>query len=132
MNLDLFLPDHPVIPDTMHEACQSRKTAEFRHSCLNGEQTRYSSIRKVGKIRQYLDYSLSGGDGATLTLSPASQMALDRIHLSHFRNHVESELSGTAQFNLLVGENGAGKTNILEGLSLLAPGRGLRRAALAD
>ena len=59
-------------------------------------------------------------------------MALDRIYLSSFRNHAESELSGTAQFNLLVGENGAGKTNILEGLSLLAPGRGLRRAALAD
>src|SRR3546814_10827463 len=32
----------------------------------------------------------------------------------------------------LHGDNGAGKTNILEAISLLAPGRGLRRAALAD
>ena len=59
-------------------------------------------------------------------------MALDRIILSDFRNHASTELSGTARFNLLVGENGAGKTNVLEALSLLSPGRGLRRAALGD
>ncbi|WP_374406662.1 DNA replication/repair protein RecF [Pelagerythrobacter sp.] len=59
-------------------------------------------------------------------------MALDRITLADFRNHGRSELSGTAKFNLLTGENGAGKTNVLEALSLFAPGRGLRRAQLAD
>lgn len=59
-------------------------------------------------------------------------MALDSILLTTFRNHQGTRISGTAQFNLLVGENGAGKTNILEALSLLAPGRGLRRAALPD
>lgn len=59
-------------------------------------------------------------------------MALDRIILSAFRNHRETLVEGTAQFNLLVGENGAGKTNVLEAISLFAPGRGLRRAALAD
>src|SRR3546814_11966678 len=57
---------------------------------------------------------------------------LDRILLSRFRNHRETAVEGTAQFNLLVGENGAGKTNVLEAISLLAPGRGLRRAQLAD
>ncbi|MCJ2184142.1 AAA family ATPase, partial [Novosphingobium sp. 1949] len=57
---------------------------------------------------------------------------LDRLLLSRFRNHRESTLAGTAQFNLLVGENGAGKTNVLEAISLLAPGRGLRRAQLTD
>ncbi|MCJ2178152.1 DNA replication/repair protein RecF [Novosphingobium album (ex Hu et al. 2023)] len=57
---------------------------------------------------------------------------LDRILLSRFRNHRDTAVEGTAQFNLLVGENGAGKTNVLEAISLLAPGRGLRRAALAD
>lgn len=57
---------------------------------------------------------------------------LDRITLSRFRNHADTLLAGTAKFNLLVGENGAGKTNVLEGLSLLAPGRGLRRAQLAE
>jgi DNA replication and repair protein RecF len=57
---------------------------------------------------------------------------LDRILLTNFRNHRDSLIADTAQFNLLVGENGAGKTNVLEALSLLAPGRGLRRAVLAD
>ena len=57
---------------------------------------------------------------------------LDRIQLEDFRNHVATALDGAARFNLLVGENGAGKTNVLEALSLLAPGRGLRRAALAE
>ena len=60
------------------------------------------------------------------------RMGLDRITLSRFRNHRETRLDGTACFNLLVGENGAGKTNVLEALSLFAPGRGLRRAALPD
>ena len=62
----------------------------------------------------------------------ASPMALDRITLTNFRNHPETRLDKTAQFNLLVGENGAGKTNVLEALSLFAPGRGLRRAALTE
>jgi len=59
-------------------------------------------------------------------------MALDRILLSDFRNHSESCIDETARFNLLVGENGAGKTNVLEAISLFAPGRGLRRAKLDD
>jgi DNA replication and repair protein RecF len=59
-------------------------------------------------------------------------MALLRIDLAHFRNHRATRLDGLGRFNLLVGENGAGKTNILEALSLLAPGRGLRRAGLAE
>ncbi|GAA0285369.1 DNA replication/repair protein RecF [Alteraurantiacibacter aestuarii] len=59
-------------------------------------------------------------------------MALDRITLSTFRNHAETRLDGTARFNLLVGENGAGKTNVLEALSLFSPGRGLRRASMAE
>ena len=59
-------------------------------------------------------------------------MALDRIQLSTFRNHRQTLIQGTTRFNLLVGENGAGKTNVLEAISLFAPGRGLRRAALPD
>lgn len=59
-------------------------------------------------------------------------MPLDRILLTNFRNHRDSLIAGTARFNLLVGDNGAGKTNVLEALSLLAPGRGLRRAGLSE
>jgi DNA replication and repair protein RecF len=59
-------------------------------------------------------------------------MTLDRITLNRFRNHAASRLDGAAHLNLLIGDNGAGKTNVLEALSLFAPGRGLRRASLAD
>ncbi|MEO6091523.1 MAG: DNA replication/repair protein RecF [Novosphingobium sp.] len=59
-------------------------------------------------------------------------MALARILLTGFRNHRETALDSPARFNLLVGENGAGKTNVLEAISLLAPGRGLRRAGLSE
>ena len=59
-------------------------------------------------------------------------MALSRITLADFRNHAETVLDGATGLNLLVGSNGAGKTNVLEAISLLAPGRGLRRAQLAE
>lgn len=59
-------------------------------------------------------------------------MPLTRLTLRDFRNHAGTRLEGLARFNVLVGENGAGKTNVLEAISLLAPGRGLRRAAPAE
>ena len=57
---------------------------------------------------------------------------LSRLVLSDFRNHEALTLALGPGFVVLTGENGAGKTNILEAVSLLAPGRGLRRASLAD
>jgi DNA replication and repair protein RecF len=59
-------------------------------------------------------------------------MALSRLTLNDFRNHAALEILPQAQFIALHGSNGAGKTNILEAVSLLVPGRGLRRAAMAD
>lgn len=59
-------------------------------------------------------------------------MALSRLTLTDFRNHAALSLRPEAQFIALHGPNGAGKTNILEAVSLLVPGRGLRRAALPD
>lgn len=59
-------------------------------------------------------------------------MAVTRLVLTDFRNHAEAALMPGAGFVVLTGENGAGKTNILEAVSLLAPGRGLRRAALPE
>ena len=55
-----------------------------------------------------------------------------RILLNDFRSYASAELWPGPGFVLLSGENGAGKTNILEAVSLLAPGRGLRGASLAD
>jgi DNA replication and repair protein RecF len=59
-------------------------------------------------------------------------VALTRLALSDFRNHRDLLIQPGAGLVVLTGENGAGKTNILEALSLLTPGRGLRGATLSD
>ena len=57
---------------------------------------------------------------------------LTRLILTDFRNHAVLQLPLSAKLVALVGANGAGKTNILEAVSFLTAGRGLRRATLAD
>jgi len=57
---------------------------------------------------------------------------LSRLVLTDFRNHADLALATGPGFVVLTGDNGAGKTNILEAVSLLAPGRGLRRAPLGE
>jgi DNA replication and repair protein RecF len=56
--------------------------------------------------------------------------AVARLILQDFRSYAALDLPVGGQIIALVGENGAGKTNILEALSLFTPGRGLRRAEL--
>jgi DNA replication and repair protein RecF len=58
--------------------------------------------------------------------------AVRRLILADFRSYPALDLPLDAQMVVLTGENGAGKTNALEALSLLSPGRGLRRADLAE
>ncbi len=55
-----------------------------------------------------------------------------RLSLTHFRSYRAASLEAGADLVALVGPNGAGKTNCLEAISLLSPGRGLRRATLDD
>jgi DNA replication and repair protein RecF len=56
-----------------------------------------------------------------------------QLQLRNFRNHRATRLApGQAAFVVLTGENGAGKTNILEAVSLLSVGRGLRGARLSQ
>jgi DNA replication and repair protein RecF len=59
-------------------------------------------------------------------------VSLNRLALTDFRNYRELLIEPGPGFVCLHGENGAGKTNILEAVSLLAPGRGLRGAALGE
>lgn len=59
-------------------------------------------------------------------------MTISRLSLVNFRNYAQMRLDVGDGLIILSGENGAGKTNILEAVSLLAPGRGMRRAALRD
>ncbi|KAF0176081.1 MAG: DNA replication and repair protein RecF [Rhodobacteraceae bacterium] len=57
-----------------------------------------------------------------------SGLAITALTLSHFRSHKAARLQFDGRPVAIVGSNGAGKTNILEAVSLLSPGRGLRRA----
>lgn len=58
--------------------------------------------------------------------------ALTRLSLTDFRSYSDAVLSPRAGLVVLTGENGAGKTNVLEAVSLLSPGRGLRAASLSE
>jgi DNA replication and repair protein RecF len=55
-----------------------------------------------------------------------------RLTLADFRSYAALDLDVDARLVALTGENGAGKTNVLEALSMFTPGRGLRRADLGD
>lgn len=59
-------------------------------------------------------------------------LAVRSLLLSHFRSHRRAELEFDGRPVGIFGPNGSGKTNLLEAVSLLSPGRGLRRAAVAD
>jgi DNA replication and repair protein RecF len=57
---------------------------------------------------------------------------LARLSLTDFRSYADALIAPGPGFVVLTGENGAGKTNVLEAVSLLSPGRGLRRATLSE
>ncbi len=60
-------------------------------------------------------------------------LSLQKLNLTHFRSYEALRLDiGAAHIIVLTGANGAGKTNILEAVSLIAPGRGLRGAEISD
>jgi len=60
------------------------------------------------------------------------QLVVGQISLTNFRNYHDVRLNIAATPVVLTGANGSGKTNLLEAISLLVPGRGLRRAALRE
>ena len=58
---------------------------------------------------------------------------LSKLRLTDFRSYERADISGLESgVIVLCGANGAGKTNVLEAVSLLAPGRGLRRAKIDE
>lgn len=64
--------------------------------------------------------------------APPGRDRLLRLRLTDFRNHAAVDIEPDGASVVFVGENGAGKTNLLEAISLLAPGRGLRRASYEE
>ena len=61
-----------------------------------------------------------------------TDLHLSQLTLSHFRSHERAVIDCDARPVAIYGPNGAGKTNILEAVSLLSPGRGLRRASAEE
>lgn len=57
---------------------------------------------------------------------------LTALSLANLRNYAALNVSFDAALVVLTGENGVGKTNLLEAISLLTPGRGLRRASFDE
>ncbi len=67
-------------------------------------------------------------------MSEANQpgLALTRLTLSQFRSYAQLSWRPEARLTAIFGPNGSGKTNFLEAISLLLPGRGLRGARTAE
>src|SRR5580698_1553130 len=59
-------------------------------------------------------------------------LSVGKIALACFRNYRDLCLAFDPAPVVLTGANGSGKTNLLEAISLLVPGRGLRRAPLSE
>jgi DNA replication and repair protein RecF len=84
----------------------------------------------------------TGANAATPAIAPpndqgaseqgATVMAVTRMRLTDFRSYESFRFDGDSRPVILTGPNGVGKTNLLEAVSYLAPGRGLRGARLSD
>jgi DNA replication and repair protein RecF len=61
-----------------------------------------------------------------------SPALIRRLSLTNFRSYHAASLDVASNLVVLTGRNGAGKTNLIEAISLLIPGRGLRRATLEE
>lgn len=61
-----------------------------------------------------------------------TRLWVELLKLTAFRNYAQAVIEPGDRSVVLVGQNGSGKTNLLEAVSLLVPGQGLRRAAYAD
>jgi DNA replication and repair protein RecF len=75
-----------------------------------------------------------GRNSADIAVLPPrfGPVGVTRLALTDFRNYRTARLELAAGPVVLTGANGAGKTNLLEAVSVLSPGRGLRNARLAD
>jgi DNA replication and repair protein RecF len=59
-------------------------------------------------------------------------MYLKNLHLTNFRNYADLSLDFSRDGALFTGENGSGKTNILEAIHLLCTGRSQRSASRSE
>ena len=69
---------------------------------------------------------------ATSTLPCPTQLCLTRLDLTDFRNYANLTWRPASRLAAIFGANGSGKTNLLEAVSLLVPGRGLRGSRIGE
>ncbi len=67
-----------------------------------------------------------------LSINNSVKSGVTRLTLTDFRNYAHLRLNSRLAPIVITGENGSGKTNILEAISFLTPGRGMRSAKLSD
>ena len=84
----------------------------------------YGPKKKRGPIAPYVPSRLSGAH--------VTGQWVERLTLANFRSYAALDVTFGPEPIVLTGPNGAGKTNLMEAVSLLAPGPGLRRAPYAD
>lgn len=88
------------------------------------------SVRQ-GPVRAW-DAALAPNGRRAVDSMIGSSLWLSRLTLTGFRSYQAASLEVTPGPVILTGANGAGKTNLLEAISFLSPGRGLRSAKLSE
>jgi DNA replication and repair protein RecF len=86
----------------------------------------------IGLTGNSLAVLTSHGCWAATGNGVARNLFLARLNLSNFRNYSSCSIALDERSVVLTGRNGSGKTNILEAISMLTPGRGLRGAAFGE
>ena len=61
-----------------------------------------------------------------------SSIGIEKLKISNFRSYINLELFFDSIPTIIYGKNGAGKTNLLEAISLLYPGKGIRRSSFNE
>ena len=72
------------------------------------------------------------GDVASSPEPAEPRLWVERLRLTNFRNYANLGLSVGPEPVVLTGPNGSGKTNLLEAVSLLTAGQGLRRSPFPE
>src|SRR5690606_34909013 len=87
----------------------------------------------LARIQRKRYISLASATGNVVIEAPsASRLWVERLTLTDFRNYGALCLELAPEPVVLTGPNGSGKTNVLEAVSLLAAGQGLRQSPFPD
>lgn len=119
------------------------ETTELKDTGLDGPVSKETGHRLADpalpsaspcQLSSQISSQISSQSSSLQTPSSPASATITRLLLSHFRSYTMAslDLDPAQSLVVLTGENGAGKTNILEAISYLAPGRGLRGAALTE